>query len=54
MFGESNHLKRAAEALLEVQDFNNILDENNLTQEDVLTLLIERGLIEVWIDVGPS
>lgn len=46
MFGDFENNKKLAEELLEMNDFETILEENDLELIDVLEILIDRGLID--------
>lgn len=47
MFGDfEDNIREKAERLLELDTFNEILHNNDLTRVDVLVFLIEAGLID--------
>lgn len=45
MFGDDNYLSDIAEALLKEYSIEELLELNNLTEEEVLEILIEGGHI---------
>ena len=53
MFGDSK-LSSLAETMLLSQDFENILEENDLTLEDVLTFLLDNGMIDYGLYRSPE